>query len=440
MVFILVPLLICLAMGTASGDGSNCGKGYIVDLGEGKYLMHLEGSPYEMGYQHGCLAGEQVERMTKEFVKSVLVGYDIPEDLIPELLKLAKEIAKKNEKYIPSEFIEEMRGIADGAKDAGYNVEYEDVLLLNMGFDIILSVAYPIATPIVAWQDRKGIACDGFVAMDEATSDGRVLMGRSFMFNPEVFHEVAMLIEQYPEKGHRFVSVSAPGFVGVTAAMSSAGIAIGMDMVPAMDTKPFVSGMGCLLTARQVVQYADELSDAINLVKGSKRGVPWLYIVGDGQGKEKGGAVLEVSADKFAVRYLDYKYPNWAMYYDLPRQIEDKDDLVVVANHYIVPEMYLTISHAVNDSLWRYETLTSLILDSYGKIDVEKGKELVDYLHPPNYGYYGTDENIPVPATRTLFDLTNLELWSLYGMYTDPWVHWKLEPESQAAGLDKADS
>jgi len=205
-----------------------------------------------------------------------------------------------------------------------------------------------------------------------------------------------------------------------------------------MDTKPFVSGMGCLLTARQVVQYADELSDAINLVKGSKRGVPWLYIVGDGQGKEKGGAVLEVSADKFAVRYLDYKYPNWAMYYDLPRQIEDKDDLVVVANHYIVPEMYLTISHAVNDSLWRYETLTSLILDSYGKIDVEKGKELVDYLHPPNYGYYGTDENIPVPATRNLFDLTNLELWSLYGMYTDPWVHWKLEPESQAAGLDKA--
>jgi len=74
---------------------------------------------------------------------------------------------------------------------------------------------------------------------------------------------------------------------------------------------------------------------------------------------------------------MDYKYPNWAMYYDLPRQIEDKDDLVVVANHYIVPEMYLTISHAVNDSLWRYETLTSLILDSYGKIDVEKGRSLL---------------------------------------------------------------
>ncbi len=230
--------------------------------------MHLEGSPYEMGYQHGCLAGEEVQRMTKEFVKSVLAGYDIPEDLIPGLLELGKKVAKENEKYVTSEFIEEMKGIADGARDQGYDVDYEDLLLLNMGFDVILSIAYPVATPIVAWQDKKGVACDGFVAMDDATKDGRVLMGRSFMFNPEVFHEVALLIEQYPDRGHRFVSVSAPGFVGVTSAMSSAGIAIGMDMVPAMDTEPFVSGMGCLLTARQVVQYADELSDAVNMVKG----------------------------------------------------------------------------------------------------------------------------------------------------------------------------
>jgi len=440
MKWLVFSLLICFAVSTASGFEivKQCGRGYVADLGNGKYLMHLEGNPYEMGYQQGCLAPEAVQKMTKEFVKSVLKGYDIPEDIISGLIKLGKEIAKENERYIPSEFIEEMRGIADGARDRGYDVSYEDVLLLNLGFDVVLSVAYPIATPIVAWQDKKGIACDGFVAMDDATSDGRVLMGRSFMFNPEVFHEVAMLIEQYPDRGHRFVSVSAPGFVGVTAAMSSAGIAIGMDMVPAMNTKPFVSGMGCLLTARQVVQYADELSDAVNMIKGSKRGVPWLYIIGDGQGREKGGAVVEVSADKFAVRYMDYEYPSWAEDLNLPKQIEDKDDLVVLANHYIVPEMYLTISYAVEDSLWRYETLMNLILQNYGSIDVEKGKELVDYLHPPNYGYYGEDENIPVAATRTLFDLSNLELWSLYRMYTDPWAHWKLEPESSGSGLDKA--
>lgn len=438
--WLILALALCLAISTANAFEivKQCGDGYIARLDNGKMLMHVEGTPYEIGYQQGCLAPEAVHRMTKEFVKSVLRGYDIPDELIPGLIDLGKSIAKKNEKYVPSEFIEEMKGVADGARDQGYDVSYEDVLLLNMGFDVVLSVAYPIATPIVAWQDKKGVACDGFVAMDDATSDGRVLMGRSFMFNPEIFHEVAMLIEYYPEKGHRFVSVSAPGFVGVTAAMSSAGIAIGMDMVPAMNTKPFVSGMGCLLTARQVVQYADELSDAVNMVKASKRGVPWLYIVGDGKGREKGGAVLEVSADKFAVRYMDYEYPDWAKLLNLPRQIEDKDDLVVLANHYIVPEMYLTLSYAVKDSLWRYETLTNLLLQNYGNIDVEKGKEIIDYLHPPNYGYYGEDENRPVPASRTLFDLSNLELWSLYGMYSDPWAHWKLEAEQAKRGLDKA--
>ena len=84
------------------------------------------------------------------------------------------------------------------------------------------------------------------------------------------------------------------------------------------------------------------------------------------------------------------------------------------------------IDDATEDSLWRYETLTGLLLDKYGSIDDESGKGLVDYLHPPAYGYYGDDPNQPIGASRTLYDLSNLKLWSLYGNYNDPWVYYDL--------------
>ncbi len=422
---VVLSLVICIP--AHATEIARYGKGYVIKLDENKYLLHVEGNPYEMGYQHGYLLAEGVKRMTSEFPPAVFKSFGVPEELIPAVVKLAKKLALENEKYVREEFREEMKGIADGARARGYDVTYEDVLALNMGFDAILSIVYPITTPLLPWKS-DAISCDGFVAFDDATVDGRVLMGRSFMFTPDVFHEEALLIEYVPSSGNKFVSVSAPGFVGVTSAMNVKGIAIGMDMVPAMDTQPVFSGAGCLLIAREVVQYSDELSDAVEVVKEAKRGVPWLYIVGDGRGKEIGGAVLETSEDYFMVRYTDYRYPQWAKFFGFPEQIEDKDDLVALSNHYIIPQMYFkALSYPVEDSVWRYNTLVNLILENYGRIDVEKGKELVDYLHPPNYGYYGYDENVPVSGTRTLYDLTNLELWSLYGMYSDPWVHFKLQ-------------
>ena len=87
------------------------------------------------------------------------------------------------------------------------------------------------------------------------------------MFTSHVFSEEALLVEYFPNSGSPFVSVTAPGFVGVTSAMNANGIAIGMDMVPEIRTKPLAPGMGCLLTARKVIQYSQELSDAINTIK-----------------------------------------------------------------------------------------------------------------------------------------------------------------------------
>ncbi|MCP4634097.1 MAG: hypothetical protein GY855_14325 [candidate division Zixibacteria bacterium] len=341
-------------------------------------------------------------------------------------------IIEHNLPYVPEEFIEEMQGVADGATDAGYPTDIENLLLLNMGMDAAVGMIYPI---LAILESIPGIPlfvknfidnwhmCNGFVVFNDATTDGRVLMGRDFQFSGYGFSETMLMIEQVPNEGYKFIGCSAPGFVGLGIGMNSRGIGVGGQMLTALDLS-LDYGMGLFFTMRNVLQYAGELSEAIDMIRNSKRGNPWIYSIGDGIGPEIGGVMLETSARNFFVRGSDYEQPWWAPF----PQIEDKDDVVSGANHFINPWMNLmTISWASNNTLWRYKTMTNLIKDNYGAIDVDKGWEIIDFLHPPNYLYYGDDPHQTVKAAKSLMDLTNLDMWSLYGYYDDPLIFHSLD-------------
>jgi hypothetical protein len=420
------------------------GKGYLAVSPEGKKLLHVEGSAYEMGYQHGFLCAEGVDHMASvEFWCGLiihmlelditvdqlvtLVGGEAGVKMLVDLLYLPIDKAIRDGD-IPAEFLEEVNGIVDGANDAGYPVEYKSVMMNNMAFDAILGIGYPIVAPLIPLAIpfmQVPHACNAFVATGSATIDGRTLMGRDFMFANGVYYKYGLLIEYVPDTGNRFVSVMAPSFVGTAAGMNEKGIGIGIDMVPSANCNISALGMGGLLINRYVLQYANELSEGVTILTKKKLGVSWLFPIADGQGKEIGGATVEVSANMKRVRYDDYRQPSWAKSWGVPSQIETKDDLIVTTNHYLNPYMYLTLGGAIPDSKWRYETLTDLCLTSYGKIDNDRARVLIDFLHPPNYGYYDPNPDQPVESSISMFDLTNLEVSSLYGLYSDPWVQFK---------------
>ncbi|HOO72688.1 MAG TPA: C45 family autoproteolytic acyltransferase/hydrolase [Spirochaetota bacterium] len=422
--------------------GERC---YKKQIGPDKYLMHLEGSPYEMGFAHGYLNPVAVQRMcSKEFylgaIKGLISSGNIGaldqifenDTLVDAVVKGVQKLALLHKDNIPEELMDEMQGIADGVNAAGeHSFSLDNVIMLNIAMDTLMSIVYPIIVPILPVADLLTAAtphaCNAFIAFGDATTDGRVIMGRDFMFTHEVVHEVAMLIEYVPDNGYSFVSVNAPGFVGVTAAMNSEGIGIGMDVDTGIDTDPYDPGMGCLLLARMTIQYSDEMSTAIGIIKKAERGAPWIYAIGDGRGTEVGGAIIECSASRFAVRYADFSYPYLFRQLGYATQIEDKDDLVAATNHFITPWMQTTVlQYPSRDSLWRYKTMVNLIVDSYGTIDTAKGRELIDFLHPPNYDYYGDDPDRPVASSVNLFDLEELTVWSLFGLYSNPWASHQL--------------
>ena len=440
------------------------GDGYLEEIAPGKYKMHLEGDFYEMGFQQGYLGGDSASRLASEdWFKSIVTGmlgasdaillmvlgdildynrlvdvvgsvvdestlqavkfvwWDDLDSALNKLLALCRVLVTHNSQYAPAELLLECQGVADGSTAAGYPITYDDVLLLNMGMDALLALAYPVVEPLLFWLDLFSfLSCAGYVAKGSATSNGHVIMGRHYQFSSYVLHEEMMMIEYYPDVGYKFLSTSAPGFVGLTAAMNEMGVGIGQDMVPAQDCDPANYGMGTLFMCRYIAQAAAGYYEAINLVTSNLHGCSWIYGIGDGLYGTTGGCALETSANHYRVRDMGYTRPWWAIFSF--NTIEKKSDLVTWTNHYIYVRMNdLANSYAVADSKDRYKWLTNEALDVYGTINLDTGATLMDYLHPPNYGYYD-DPSGPVGASITAWDLTTLTAKALFGHYDDDWV------------------
>ncbi|MDY6905472.1 MAG: C45 family peptidase [Thermodesulfobacteriota bacterium] len=406
-----------------------------IDPSTGKQMIHVEGTPYERGFAIGYEFPEETMRnCSNEYyiavVKVMMGDWVEPLTNFDRLVEFVKEAVLKATKVhkcqIPDEYMEEMEGIVDGVKRAKPFADFEldDILMLNLSIDVITSIQGDILDFLGIPSSLLYTSCHGFVATGNATIDGRTIMGRHFMFPPEVFNETCLVIEHVPDNGYPFVSITPPGYVGVTSAMNNQGIGIGMDVLLGAPTNYWQVGMGRLMLARDVIQYAGSLDDAVLMMRSADIGSGNIFIIGDGAGD---GAIIECHADAVAVRYLDATYDN-ADYNDpdnQQEQIEDKSDLALVANHAVVPEI-ANESAGRGDSLVRYETLCGLLLDSYGSLDTDNSRDIIDFLHPPSW-YYGDDVNQPVAASVTLFDLTSRELWSLYGNYSDPWVHHRLD-------------
>jgi hypothetical protein len=445
------------------------GKGYLADIGNGKLLMHLEGSSYEMGFQAGyldpvsvtMLASEDwfinvimgllaADNATLESIMSDVLDYSNLVNVLPsvpdsvrqankyitgdnlwvmlhKLLEICKVTCAMNEVYVPQDFRDEMQGVVDGVIAAGYTITYDYVRLLNMGMDAMLALCYPIVEPLLFWMNIFDfLSCSGFVAQAAATTDGHTYMGRHWQFSSYVTKDHMLFQEFVPDNGYRFLSTSCAGFVGATAGMNEMGIGIGNDMVPAQDCDPDQFGMGTLLTARYVLQFTGQLTDAKNFIQNSVRGCSWIYGIGDGRNGETGGMALETSSSYCYARTMSYKLPWYAFFAD--KQIESKSDLVTYTNHYIYYGMKSKAdSTAINDSKERYELLTNYALNVYGTINFDVATNLINYLSPQQgTGYYGTDPHHVVGCAVSSWDLTALQARGLWGYYDDAWATFQL--------------
>ncbi len=246
---------------------SEYGKGYRLDK-NGWIFVHIEGEPYERGFQHGYFLASELSEIMRSL--KYLTYWNTGKDW--DFFVGAGEklfIPKMNK-----EFLEEMKGIAEGAKVAGVDITWQEVLTWNGYFELVgywwpNEKAGKFASGDHTDKDR----CSAFVATGSATRDGKVVMAHNSWDAFEQGQFFNLILDIQPAEGHRILMQSVPGYIHSMADffVTDAGI---------MGTETTIGAFGEydpdevpeFIRVRKAMQYADDLDEFVKLMKKENNG------------------------------------------------------------------------------------------------------------------------------------------------------------------------
>ena len=284
----------------------------------------VRGTPYERGRAYGQMCREEIG-----------VSIRVYQLLFDGLKGISwKDARNISERYLSltgdfePDYVEEMRGIAEGA-----NVDLLDIAALNARTEIMYSQS----------QTADVKECTTLSLMAPATDDGRVIAAQNWDFSG-LLRESVVIVHVYQEEKPNFVMVGEAGMIGGIG-MNDRGIAV---MLNALSTAVPCQGIP-LRTRMRAMLEADTLSEAY--VKGSYAPVSVANLIAT----HKDGVAIGFEMDSETVEPM----------------IPD-GGVLLHTNHYIGTKMYL--AHDVNhmgNSYIRLQRIRALVKECHGKITVE---------------------------------------------------------------------
>jgi Phospholipase B len=251
----------------------------------GWIVLHIEGAPYERGLQHGRLmAAEIVEfiktRATCRSAKASTEAWRDVRTLVNALFL---------RRYDP-EFLEEMKGIADGAAAAGAKyddrpVDLVDIVTLNSDMEVnyLAPGVHATATglddgkypePVNAERPHSAEEhCSAFAATAPATADGEIIFGHITMCGLADAHHYNVWLDLQPAAGRRVVMQSYPGGImsGLDYYLNDAGLLVLETTIRQTDFD--ITGLALASRIRRAVQYAETIDKAIEILAAANNGL-----------------------------------------------------------------------------------------------------------------------------------------------------------------------
>ena len=245
----------------------------------GWIVCHVEGAPYDRGYQQGKLLAPEIAAYVRCFAatqsaKSPSDGWKLTRSLVGSLFL----------RRYDAEFLEEMRGIADGAAAAGAKfdgraIDLTDIVAVNAWAELMSLDPANDATPTGLEGRRFNQHCSAFVACAPATADGKIVIGHTSMFDlyPSTFFNVWLDVK--PAHGHRVCFQGFPGAInsGMDWYQTDAGLVVVETTIDPTKFDP--DGAAEASRIRKAVQYADSIDDVVRLLSTSNNGLyanEWL--------------------------------------------------------------------------------------------------------------------------------------------------------------------
>lgn len=229
------------------------GKGYLETV-DGYRVLHLKGTPEEMGRQHGVLLKEAVTANVGSLLRerpgeALKVG-----DFAITRPMLASAMSTIFAGKVPDAYVREMRALAEGA---GLPVERV------VGCNLIPEMFH----------------CSGFALLAKATADGRLYHGRILDYGVDQhLQDHAVLILQEPDGKIPFVNVSYAGFIGSVTGMNTEQISIGEMGGGGVGQW---NGVPMSFLVRMVLDGTRSLDEAVAVFRDNPRTCEYYYVIAD---------------------------------------------------------------------------------------------------------------------------------------------------------------
>jgi|AMFO01.1.fsa_nt_gi Predicted choloylglycine hydrolase len=235
------------------------GKGWL-RIVNGRRILHLEGGPYEMGYQHGKLLADSIRRLVDRLVYGVGLEYSLSKGRW--FLAEARRLVERQRPYIDPAYFEEMRGLAQGS-----GVPLAEIQAANI---------FP-----------EFFHCSGVAVFGAATSNGELLHARVLDYMTEVgLQDEAVVMAFAPRGRHRWVNVGYAGFIGSVTGMNEAKVAIG-EM--GGGGEGWWDGTPMSFLVRGALEHCDNLEDALRYMRERPRTCEYFYVISDGKSRTAAG-------------------------------------------------------------------------------------------------------------------------------------------------------
>ncbi|WP_118976021.1 C45 family peptidase [Taibaiella koreensis] len=358
----------------------------------GLFEMYTSGKPYERGVINGKLSRELI--VSQEMAFTHQIRKMIPS---PSYLKFLKYIIGFMNRDLPAhvtdEYKEEIYGISRAASDS----------FQWIGSNYSRQLNYHAAHDIGhALQNLMLVGCTSFGAWDTKTESGAMILGRNFDFwVGDEFAKNKIVSFVAPDKGHKFAFVTWGGFIGVVSGMNDKGLTVTINA--ARSSIPHGAATPVSLVAREVLQYAGNIQEAIAIARRRKMFVSESFLIGSAA--DHRSVVIEKTPDTLGV-------------YD------PHTDNIECANHYqsdVLKGQELNREQmAGSASVYRYQRLQELLQKSYPLNPAKVAAILRDYkgLNDADIGV-GNEKAVNqfVAHHSVIFMPDSLRMW----VSTSPW-------------------
>lgn len=287
---LLAASLLLASMTSANGAvpaiDARLGKSYRFQESGWTYV-HLEGTPGQIGFQHGYLLARQIEDNVHVYAVEA-----------PHLYKKDWEFFREAGRkvlwpHIEPEYRAELLGIAEGLKAQGSKLDLWDVVALNGDEELTgyylpwLNAKEHKANSAAAAAPGK---CSAFIATGSASKDGKIAIAHSNWASYAEGERWTVVFDIVPASGYHILMDGTPGIITSQDdfGINSAGLMITETTLPmAAGFDP--DGIPEFVRSRKAMQYASSIEQyAAIMRKGNNGGYANSWLIGDRKTNEIG--------------------------------------------------------------------------------------------------------------------------------------------------------